>query len=399
MPKGNARNLFVLSFTLVVVTLGFGMVIPIFPFYIERLGASGSQYGLLIALYAIMQFFFSPFWGGMSDRVGRKPVLLAGIFGGGMTMLMFGLASQLWMLYAARLLSGLLASATMPAAMAYIGDNTTEADRGEGIGRLGAAAGLGLILGPGIGGWLAGPSLSLPFFIAAGLSLLSMLLIAVWLPESLPLEERQKPQSRIKLINLQELWRALSGPIGVLLWMAFLVSFAATNFQAIFGLYGLEKFGFNPQQVGTILMVTALVAALAQGILTGPLTRRWHESILIKIFLLTNAVGFLVLLAAYDYRTMLLTTAVYTVSHTLLRPMVQSLTSKRAPSGQGTAMGLNNAFISLGQIAGPLWAGFVFDINPNLPYISGAVILLTGFFISLFTLSPGRQPTSQAQAV
>ena len=399
MPKGNARNLFVLSFTLVVVTLGFGMVIPIFPFYIERMGASGSQYGLLIALYAIMQFFFSPFWGGMSDRVGRKPVLLAGIFGGGLTMLMFGMASQLWMLYAARLLSGLLASATMPAAMAYIGDNTTEADRGEGIGRLGAAAGLGLILGPGIGGWLAGPSLSLPFFIAAGLSLLSMLLIAVWLPESLPLEERQKPQSRIKLINLQELWRALSGPIGVLLWMAFLVSFAATNFQAIFGLYGLEKFGFNPQQVGTILMVTALVAALVQGILTGPLTRRWHESILIKIFLLTNAVGFLVLLAAYDYRTMLLTTAVYTLSHTLLRPMVQSLTSKRALSGQGTAMGLNNAFISLGQIAGPLWAGFVFDINPNLPYISGAVILLAGFFISLFTLSPGRQPTSQAQAV
>ena len=399
MTTGNARNLFVLSFTLVVVTLGFGMVIPIFPFYIERLGASGSQYGLLIALYAIMQFFFSPLWGGMSDRVGRKPVLLAGIFGGGLTMLMFGLASQLWMLYVARLLSGLLASATMPAAMAYIGDNTTEADRGEGIGRLGAAAGLGLILGPGIGGWLAGPSLSLPFFIAAGLSLLSMLLIAVWLPESLPLEERHKPQSRIKFINLPELWRVLSGPIGILLLMAFLVSFAATNFQAIFGLYGLEKFGFNPQQVGTILMVTAMVAALVQGILTGPLTRRWHESILIKIFLLTNAVGFLVLLAAYDYRTMLLTTGIYTLSHTLLRPVVQSLTSKRAPSGQGTAMGMNSAFISLGQIAGPLWAGFVFDINPNLPYISGAVILLVGFFISLFTLSSSRQPTSQAQAV
>jgi DHA1 family multidrug resistance protein-like MFS transporter len=144
-------------------------------------------------------------------------------------------------------------------------------------------------------------------------------------------------------------------------------------------------------------VVTALVSALIQGTLTGPLTRRWHEAILIKIFLLTNAAGFLVLLAAYDYRTVLFTTGIYTLAHTLLRPVVQSLTSKRAPAGQGAAMGLNNAFISLGQIAGPLWAGFAFDINVNLPYISGAVILLVGFVISLFTISTRSQPTGGAQ--
>ena len=399
MPASNRKNMVILSFTLVVVTLGFGMVIPIFPFYIERLGASGSQYGLLIAVYAIMQFLFSPFWGSLSDRVGRKPILLVGIFGGGLTMLMFGLASQLWMLFVARLLSGLLASATMPAAMAYIGDSTSEAERGGGIGKLGAAAGLGLILGPGLGGWLAGESLSTPFFIAAGLSLVSMLLIAAFLPESLPLQDRQQARTRIQMANFKELWQALFGPIGALLLLAFLVSFAATNFQAIFGLYALEKFGFNPQQIGAILMVTALVSALIQGTLTGPLTRRWHESILIKIFLLTNAGGFLVLLAAYDYPTVLLTTGIYTLAHTLLRPVVQSLTSKRAPAGQGAAMGLNNAFISLGQIAGPLWAGFVFDINVNLPYISGAVILLAGFVISLFTISAEKQPTGETQPV
>jgi len=399
MPASNRKNMVILSFTLVVVTLGFGMVIPIFPFYIERLGVSGSQYGLLIAVYAIMQFLFSPFWGSLSDRVGRKPILLVGIFGGGLTMLMFGLASQLWMLFVARLLSGLLASATMPAAMAYIGDSTSEAERGGGIGKLGAAAGLGLILGPGLGGWLAGESLSTPFFIAAGLSLVSMLLIAAFLPESLPLQDRQQARTRIQMANFKELWQALFGPIGALLLLAFLVSFAATNFQAIFGLYALEKFGFNPQQIGAILMVTALVSALIQGTLTGPLTRRWHESILIKIFLLTNAGGFLVLLAAYDYPTVLLTTGIYTLAHTLLRPVVQSLTSKRAPAGQGAAMGLNNAFISLGQIAGPLWAGFVFDINVNLPYISGAVILLAGFVISLFTISAEKQPTGETQPV
>ncbi|MGE5531109.1 MAG: MFS transporter, partial [Bacteroidota bacterium] len=346
---------------------------------------------------AIMQFLFSPFWGSLSDRAGRKPVLLIGIFGGGLTVLMFGLASQLWMLFAARLLSGLLASATMPAAMAYIGDSTSEADRGGGIGKLGAAAGLGLILGPGLGGWLAGESLSTPFFIAAGLSLFAMLLIAAFLPESLPPESRQRAGARLKMANFRELWQALFGPIGGLLLTAFMVSFAATCFQAIFGLYALDKFGFGPQQIGTILVVTALVAALIQGTLTGPITRRWHEAILIRIFLLTNAAGFMVLLAAYDYPTVLITTGIYTLAHTLLRPVVQSLTSKRAPAGQGAAMGLNNAFISLGQIAGPLWAGFVFDINVNLPYISGAVILLAGFVISLFTISTDKQPTRGAQ--
>jgi DHA1 family multidrug resistance protein-like MFS transporter len=396
MLKDNQKNLLILSFTLVVVTMGFGMVIPIFPFYIERLGASGVQYGILIAIYAIMQFLFAPLWGGLSDRVGRKPVLMVGILGSGLTMLMFGLANQLWLLYLARMLSGLLASATMPAAMAYIGDSTSEEERGGGIGSLGAAAGLGLILGPGIGGWLAGDSLSLPFFLAAGFSLASLLLIAFLLPESLPIQARQPAGGKLKMIDLGELWRALFGPIGVLLLMAFLVSFAATNFQVIFGLYALKKFDFDPAQVGTILAVTALVSALIQGTLTGPLTRRWDETLLIKIFMLTNAMGFLVLLLAYDYPTVLLTTGIYVLSHTLLRPVVQSLTSKRADLGQGSAMGLNNAAISLGQIAGPLWAGFALDVHLSLPYLSGALILMVGFVISLFTLSPQRLDAGEA---
>jgi DHA1 family multidrug resistance protein-like MFS transporter len=395
MRKDNRKNLLILSFTLVVVTLGFGMVIPIFPFYIERLGASGVQYGVLIAIYAVMQFLFAPLWGGLSDRVGRKPVLMVGILGGGLTMLMFGLASQLWLLYLARFLSGLLTSAAMPAAMAYIGDSTSEQERGGGIGRLGAAAGLGLILGPGLGGWLAGDSLSLPFFLSAGFSFVSLALIAFLLPESLH-DQSRSHKGKLMLVDLGGLWRALFGPIGVLLLMAFLVSFAATNFQVIFGLYALKKFDFDPTQVGVVLAVTGLVSALIQGALTGPLTRRWDETLLIKLFLLTNALGFLVLLLAYDYPTVLLTTGIYVLSHTLLRPVVQSLTSKRATLGQGTAMGLNNAFISLGQIAGPLWAGFTLDVHLDLPYVSGALILFVGFLIALFTLSPRRLDAGEA---
>jgi DHA1 family multidrug resistance protein-like MFS transporter len=216
------------------------------------------------------------------------------------------------------------------------------------------------------------------------------LLIAFFLPESLPSQARQDTDSRIKLVDLREIWQALFGPIGALLVLAFLVSFAATNFQAIFALYALKKFAFDPQQIGAILVVNALVSAVIQGALTGPITRRWHEAILIKVFLLTNAAGFLFLLTAYDYRTVLITTGIYTLAHTLLRPVIQALTSQRAPAGQGAAMGLNNAFISLGQIAGPLWAGFAMEINLALPYLSGAVILVVGFIFSMFTISAAK---------
>ena len=397
MQTNNRRNIIILGFALIVVMLGFGMVLPIFPFLLKRLGGSGDEYGLLIALYSIMQFICAPIWGSLSDRMGRKPILLLAMVGNGLTLLLFGLSTRFWMLLVARTLSGILSSATMPAAMAYIGDSTMERDRGGGIGALGGISALGVILGPGLGGWLAGNSLTMPFFIGAGLSLCSLLLIALLLPESLSREARQQTEGKVKVVDLRALWRALFSPIGILLLMAFLVSFGAINFQAIFGLYAMEKFEFNPQQVGTILVVAAAVSAVIQGALTGPITRRWGEAAVIKVSLLTNALGFLVLLLANSYATVLLTAGVYTLSHTLLRPAIQSLTSRRAQMSQGVAMGLNNSFISLGQIVGPLWAGFAFDRNVEYPYLSGAAIMLIGFVISLVWVSQGTTGATEAR--
>ena len=184
MKGTGRRKILILAFTLVVVMLGFGLVIPIFPFYIEQLGASGRELGLLVATSALLEFLFAPLWGGVSDRIGRKPVLMIGLFGYGLSALLFGLATQLWMLFASRALSGLLSSATLAASMAYVGDTTSEEDRSSGMGMLGAAMALGLILGPAMGGTLAGDSLSRPFFIAAAMSLVALLLVLFLLPES-----------------------------------------------------------------------------------------------------------------------------------------------------------------------------------------------------------------------
>ncbi len=389
----NRKTLIILSFTLVVMTLGYGLVVPIFPFYIEELGGSGSEMGILVALSALTELLFGPLWGGISDRVGRKRVLMVGVFGYGISLLLMGLASRLWMLFAARALSGLLTAATMPSAMAYIGDSTAEEDRGGGIGWLGSAAGLGIILGPGVGGWLGQGSLSRPFFVGAGLAWMALLLVGFLLPETSP-APRQLDQKVGRGLHLGRLWNAVRSPIGFPLFLLFLVSFGLANFEAVFGLYAAQKFGFGPERVGTILVVVGLVTTLGKGALTGPLTKRWGEDAVIKASMLAGAAGYLVLLAAFDYVTVLLATGVFILSKTVLRPALLALISRRADTGQGAAMGLGSTFLSLGRIVGPLWAGFIFDVRLSLPYLSGAVIMAAGFVMSLIWLTSRRAISS-----
>jgi DHA1 family multidrug resistance protein-like MFS transporter len=390
METSNRRQVLILSFALVVVSLGFGMVIPLFPFYVDRLGGGGKELGLLIAIASLTELLFGPLWGGISDRVGRRPILMLGLVGYGLSSLLFGLSTELWMLYASRALSGVLSAATASTAMAYIGDSTSDEDRGGGMGILGAAMGLGIILGPGFGGWLGGISLATPFFAAAGLSLASMALILCLLPESLPPEARQATGHEVKANQLGELWRALfssiGSPIGILLFMAFLASFGLANFEAVFGLYALEKFSYGPERVGMILAVVGLVSAVGK-VFTGSLTRRWGDAAVIKTSLLTGSIGYLVLLLANTYPTILLSTGFFVLSKTFLRPAVLSLTSKQSPIGQGAAMGLSNSAMSLGRIVGPIWAGFIFDVNYDYPYLSGAAILFIGFLLSLLWVS------------
>jgi DHA1 family multidrug resistance protein-like MFS transporter len=398
MEANNRKNILILSLTLAVVMLGFGMVMPIFPFYIESMGASGSELGLLVAISPLMQLIMAPIWGSVSDRHGRKPVLVVGLLGYGVSMLLFGLATELWMLFVARGVGAILSAATMPTTMAYISDSTSEQDRGGGMGVLGAATGLGMVLGPALGGWLGADSLSTPFFVTAGVCLLTLLLVVLFLPESLPAAERQKAAIQIRPVaQLRELRRALAGPLGVLLFMAFLVSFGLTCFQAIFGLYALERFGYGTEEVGWILTVAGIVSAVTQGTLTGPLTRRWGEAAVIKVTLLASAVSFGLLLTANTLPAVLLTTGLFILPNALLRPAVIALTSKQAETRQGVAMGLNNSFNSLGRIVGPIWAGFAFDLNTTWPYLSGAVIMLVGFLLSLVLVR--QEPVSRPGAV
>jgi DHA1 family multidrug resistance protein-like MFS transporter len=279
--------------------------------------------------------------------------------------------------------------------MAYIGDSTSEKERGGGMGLLGAAAGAGTIIGPGIGGVLGQGSLAMPFFLAACGSLVALALMAWLLPESLPRAARAPAGGRLKFIDLGSLWRALSSPIGFLLGLAFLATFGTTNFDAIFSLYAVQKMAYAPERVGAILTVVGAVALFGRGLLTGLFTRRWGESAVIKASLLAAALGFAFLLLANNFTAVLAACGFFVFTVTFLRPSIHSLTSQRATVGQGAALGLSNSFVSLGRVAGALWAGAVFDLHMEYPYLSGIAILLICFGLSLRFIGEWRAKTNK----
>jgi MFS transporter, DHA1 family, multidrug resistance protein len=390
-------NIFILFFTLIVIMMGFGMIIPILPFYVKHLGASGSALGLLMATYGVMQFIFAPFWGQLSDRYGRKKILMLGVLGNAATQVLFGLSTQLWMLFAARILSGLLSSATLPSAMAFISDSTTKEQRGGGMGMIGAAFGIGMVIGPGLGGWLGSDNLSLPFFFAGGLSVIAFALIALILPESLPPEKRTALPKKFRGPQFSLMWTSLFGPLGFLLFMAYLLAFGLTNFEAIFGLYSADRYGYSPKLVGILFMVIGMTSAIVQGLLTGPLTRRWGEAAIMRVSLIASAAGFFILTQVNTLPAVVAAVCFFIISNAMLNPANSSLISKRTEGSQGLVMGLNNSYQSLGRIIGPAWAGLVYDLNINFPYWTGAAAMLLGFILSLVLLS--QEPRSEGYGI
>jgi len=382
MKTDGNKNLLILAFTLVIVTLGFGLAMPILPFYMEHFGAGGTELGLLMASYAVMRLIFGPIWGGISDKLGRKPVLMVGILGYGIAMIGFGLATRLWMLFAARILSGVLSSATSPTTMAYVTDTTAEEDRSRGLGLLGAAGGVGAIFGPALGGLLAEISLPTPFFTAAGLSFLALLLVLILLPETLTQQERVTEKSGKPVFDLHAWWQALFSPMGPLLLQTFLSTGAMMVMYGILGLYALEVFQSGTDEVGWIFTVLGLVTALGQGVMIGPVTKKLGDRMVIRLGFIFSAIGLPLILLAGDYIQLLVLIGLFSLMSALLIPSITALTSKYSQISQGVTMGLSNSFVSLGRIAGPLLGGLLFDIDKGLPFWVGGAVMAVGVLVS-----------------
>lgn len=370
------RALPILFLVMFLVMIGFGIIIPVLPFYAEEMGASPTQLGLLMAVYSLMQLIFAPFWGKLSDRIGRKPIMMIGIAGLSLSFFIQAMATELWMLFAARIIGGVLSSANMPTAMAYVADITTPENRGKGMGIVGAAVGLGFVFGPAIGGIFSASSMSMPFYLAGASSLITLVIIFFFLKESL-----QKTNEESNLNNKQSRWKAFSGPAAVLFLLQLFISLSLSGLEATFAYFAAKKAGLGAAELGYIFMIMGFAGAMVQGGLVGKLTKKYGEGTVIQGGIIISAIGFGLILFVDSFTTAAIFLSIFGIGNGVIRPSVSSLLTKTTDAGHGSATGLLSSFDSLGRIVGPPLGGWLFSLSIGLPYISGAIISLLGLVL------------------
>lgn len=391
----NFKPIAILFITLLLVMVGFGIVIPIFPFLIFDLGGGATALGFFMAAYSVMQFICAPFWGRLSDRIGRRPVLLTGLIGYGITFTLFGFVSELWMMFAIRILSGILSSATLPTAMAYIADTTSGAERSKGMGILGAGMGLGMVIGPALGGWLGSENFALPFFVAGGLAVLTLPFAVLFLPESLKEPNTASATGKEKT---HITWEVVKNPLFMLFLICFVFNFTSSLFQGIFAPFAADKVGFGPKEIGILFAVIGIVSAVLQGGLIGRLVKRFGDVKLVKAGLLISSAGMLLLLLAPNVFWLYVTSAIFNIGWTLLGPTTSSLVTNNAAGGQGAALGIMQSFNSFGRIFGPIVGGALYDVQMIMPFSLGAAMMLLMFLLSGRQLSRLREGKSLERA-
>ena len=350
--------LLVIFVTVFINLIGFGIFIPLLPFYARspEFDASPRTIGLLFASYSVMQFLFSPVLGRLSDRYGRRPLLLLSMVGTGISFLILGGATTLWMLFAGRLLDG-ITGGNISIAQAYVADVTRPEERVRGMGLIGAAFGLGFTFGPLIGGTLSRWGISVPFFFAAGLSFVNAALIYFMLPETLGPEERLKHTASV---SWRERWQQLIQlRLVFVLFIYFLFIVAFSIMTTVFALFTMYRFGYDAQANGYLLAFIGVIAVIIQGGLIGRLTKLAGELRLIIVGLLLLALSLLAMPfigpTVGGLLGLLAVLAVIAVGNSFATPTLSSLASKSVSvENQGGALGLTQSMASLARVVGPL---------------------------------------------
>jgi DHA1 family tetracycline resistance protein-like MFS transporter len=396
-PVTVKRPLLVAFVTIFLDLLGFGIIIPIQPFFAESFGATATLVTLLSATYSLMQFLFSPFWGRLSDRMGRRPIILFSVAISAVGHFVFACATGLATLYFARALAG-FGNANLGTAQAIIADSTSGADRAKGMGLIGAAFGLGFIFGPAIGAFLGQHHPTTPLFAAAGLAVLNFCLAYRYLPETLDRKNQALADRGSTLAQLRALGRHLN--VTAVLWITLVGTIAFAQMEQAIALFiehiwvtdtslgSDDRIRVASKLTGLFLVAVGITAAIIQGGLIGRLNRRFGEVSLIR----TGLVIMTIALAAIPwvgqtgiYLLLIVALAPFMAMGTgIMMPSKSSLLSRSVPaSEQGAVMGINQSASALGRVIGPIFAGILFDLHHEYPFYVGAVLLFVTCGLSL----------------
>lgn len=396
--------LLIIFATVFIDLIGFGMVIPILPYYANTppFNATPRDIGFLVASYSLMQFFFSPVLGRLSDRYGRRPILFISLLGSAAGYFVIGLANVLWLVFAGRIISG-ITGGNISTAQAYIADVTSKKNRAKGMGLFGAAFGLGFILGPALAGILSKWGVHLPFYFAAALSFANAVALYFILPESLKANAQGRISTRKnRILEIFESFRHKEFREINLVYFLLITSFSIMTYA--FVLYTAYRFGFLPEQNGYLFAYIGLVSIIGQGVLFGRLVNRFGESPLIVIGCLLMVVSLFAVPfvgpGSGGLAGLLIGTAVLSFGNALASPGLTSLASKTADEHeQGQTLGIMQSFASLARALGPMIGGFLLNNSLNAiddstlarTFWTASTIMFIAFLVSIYLTKNYRE--------
>lgn len=382
--KTQKVTLGLLLLNLFIAFLGIGLVIPVLPTLMREMHISGTSVGYLTASFAIAQLIFSPLVGKAVDKYGRKIMIVIGLFIFGLSEFLFGIGQQIEVLFISRILGGISASFIMPSATAFIADITNIETRPKALGYMSAAINTGFIIGPGIGGFLAGFGTRVPFFFAGGLGTTAAILSIILLSEPKRSEEKPEHSKEEKSIL-----KRIFSPIYLIAFiLIFITSFGLASFESFFSLFVDHKFQFGPSKIAFIITIGATLGVIAQVVLFDRLVKLWGEIKLIRNSIILASILVFLMTVVSSHLSIFFVTFLVFVGFDLFRPSVTSYLSKIAGDEQGFVGGMNSMFTSLANVFGPILGGMFFDINVNYPYYFATIILVIGIILTLFWKKP-----------
>jgi DHA1 family multidrug resistance protein-like MFS transporter len=366
-----------------IAFVGVGLIIPVMPMFMEDMGLSGSTMGYLMAAMSAAQLVASPFAGRLVDRYGRKFLVITGLLIFAVSQTMFGLGTEVWVLYLSRFLGGIGAAFSMTGVTTYLGDVTTIMERAKAMGYMAAAITLGFIIGPAIGGYLAALGVRVPFFCAAGAAFLVSLISLFVLRESLSREQlAERRQSATHQNIFRDLLRSLKPPYVVALLVVFVMAFGLSAYEQVFSIFVAAKFNYTSVEIATLITLGSIASVIVQLTMFDRMVLKVGEKRLIQICLCVSMVIAYVSTIMTGFWLILVLTTIIWLAFDILRPTLGTFLSRMAGKDQGFIAGMNSTYTSLGNIVGPSVAGMLFDVNVNYPYYFAAIVMLAGLLIT-----------------
>lgn len=388
MTKEQRKKLFILMINMFIAIASFGIVIPILPAYLKSIDQGGIAAGLMISIFAGAQLIMSPIAGKWADKYGRRIMIIAGLSGLALSMFVFYFSDSIGVLYVSRAIGGVGAALLVPAIFAYVADITTMEQRAKGNSLISAAMSLGIVVGPGIGGFLAEFGLKMPLLISALVGVVAVIFSTLVLKESKP-SDAVTPDGKSETM-VKEIAQSFKKPYFIPLVITLVMSFGLLAYESVLGLFVDDQFAASPQDIAWMITATGIVSVIIQVFVVDKVVRRFGEVNVLRIFLGVAAFGFLLSILISSYAFFFVITMIIFLSTSILRPVLTTLISKLAGNEQGFAMGMNNAYMSIGNVLGPLLAGVLYDVNIIYPFVLGLVVLVITTIGSIIWKGPKK---------